>query len=138
MLKTDSYSSEMALAQLEQELFTPCLCFRYFYPFGASSTPTNLIVDGGSIVDVGPDGTCVPTVTGTNPAPPALAITTGVFQREVTNQSCLYKLWMCACWASQVDGCMCARENADATVTMIRPTMGVCQPGSGPLLNPKA
>ena len=135
-LKNDSYSSEMALAQLEQELFSACLCFRYFY--SGTGAVTNLIKDGGSIVDVGPLGTCVDTEDGVNPAPPALPIATGVFQKDVSNQSCLYKLWMCACWASQVDGCICGRENADDTITMIRPLMGECPSGSGPLLNPKA
>ena len=57
---------------------------------------------------------------------------------EVKNQSCLYKIWMCACWASQADGCLCAHENPDDTVTMVKPKMGVCQAGEGKLLNPKA
>jgi hypothetical protein len=24
----------------------------------------------------------------------------GIRREEVTNQACLYKIWMCACWAS--------------------------------------
>ena len=30
----------------------------------------------------------------------------------VTNEQCLYSLWMCACWANQADGCLCAFENS--------------------------
>ena len=45
---------------------------------------------------------------------------------------------MCACFASQAPGCLCAEENADGTVTMVLPRMGECQgTNSGPLLNPK-
>jgi hypothetical protein len=132
-LKSDSYSAEMALAQLEQELFTPCLCFRYKgYNDDAPGTLTNKIADGGYIVDVDADGKCTPA-----PADPPVVLAQ-TFRRDVTNQSCVYKLWMCACWASQVDGCICGKENADDTVTMIRPLMGECPSGSGPLLNPKA
>ena len=29
----------------------------------------------------------------------------------VTNEKCLYALWMCACWANQASGCLCAFEN---------------------------
>jgi hypothetical protein len=30
----------------------------------------------------------------------------------VTNEKCLYALWMCACWANSEDGCLCAFENS--------------------------
>jgi hypothetical protein len=49
----------------------------------------------------------------------------------VLNEACLYNLWMCACWANQADGCLCAFENPEqASVTIEKPSMGVCRTGS--------
>ena len=63
------------------------------------------IEDGGFIEDVDDNGECV------NAIRPFAADTTGdgvpdainieaFHYTTVTNQSCLYKLWMCSCWAS--------------------------------------
>jgi hypothetical protein len=142
-LKTDSYSSEMALAQLGQEQFTPCLCWRYALDASVPPAADNVIENGGYLVDVGILGAnpgtdvCEITTTADAAAIP-VAVLVGQFQKEITNQSCLYKIWMCACWASQTDGCLCGRQNSSGTITAIRPTMGKCEDGSGPLLNPKA
>lgn len=82
MLKADSYSSEAALEKMEQiEVFEPCLCFSW-----KENGPPIVIEDGGEIVDLEDDLTC--------------NVETGIPKHEVTNQSCLYKLWMCSCWAS--------------------------------------
>ena len=52
----------------------------------------------------------------------------------VSNESCLYSLWMCACWANQAEGCLCAYEAAEqAYVTIEKPTMGHCRSGSSAL-----
>jgi len=46
---------------------------------------------------------------------------------------------MCACWANQADGCLCAFENAEqASVTVQKPTMGVCGPGAGKITDMSA
>ena len=83
---------------------------------------------GGYIDDVASDGTCK---YGGDPG--------DVHKRyEITNQACLYKLWMCACWASQAEGCLCAKENPEDNVTIIKPIAGDCPKGSGPIKNPKA
>ena len=52
----------------------------------------------------------------------------------VTNEACLYNLWMCACWANQADACLCAFENPEQeSVTVVKPTMGKCPKGAGPI-----
>lgn len=52
----------------------------------------------------------------------------------VTNEKCLYSLWMCACWANQADGCLCASEDSGKdSVTIVKPTMGSCPAGSSKL-----
>ena len=128
MLKADSFSAEAALEQLKQtDIFAPCVCFKYtdptaIHPLGGELVDTELTTDGREVCD-DPTSTDTPFPTGA---------------KEITNQSCLYKLWMCSCWASQTDGCLCAKENSDDTITFIRPSMGGCQEGSGPLTNPLA
>jgi hypothetical protein len=53
----------------------------------------------------------------------------------VVNEACLYSLWMCACWANQADGCLCAFENPGKNdITLIRPQMGKCPDGSSDLM----
>lgn len=110
-----------------------CLCFR-FADIDADGTGIYDIENGGNIVDVDADGECAGIYEDTNIA----AAPKFVKEVEVKNQSCLYKIWMCACWANQAPGCLCAFENADKTVTMVKPKMGVCPMGAGKLLNPKA
>ena len=57
----------------------------------------------------------------------------------VTNAQCLYSLWMCACWANQADGCLCAFENPEQkSVTIEKPTMGKCRPGASKLTDTRA
>ena len=52
----------------------------------------------------------------------------------VVNAACLYNLWMCACWANQADGCLCALENPGKNdVTIVKPSMGTCPEGSSKL-----
>jgi hypothetical protein len=54
----------------------------------------------------------------------------------VVNEECLYTLWMCACWANQADGCLCAYENpGKVDIKVVRPYMGVCPAGSSKLEN---
>jgi hypothetical protein len=93
------------------------------------------IDEGGDIIPLPPGGACVDVNAG-------MGAVEGPYYHVVvvTNQNCLYKLWMCACFASQIPGCLCAKENNDGSgsVTMIKPVGGDCPDGSGPLLNPKA
>ena len=105
-LKQDSYSSEEALAQLDVSGFIdPCLCFKYDDWTSPKKIPElEIEVKGGKFV-IPTEGECL----------------NDAGEVEVTNQSCAYKLWMCACWANQADGCLCARENPDETVTIIKP-----------------
>jgi hypothetical protein len=120
-LKRDSYSAEQALAQLDEEaqLMKACLCARYNDGASAADGDFGEIEDGVYIEDVDADGDCkvgVRAITG------FVGDNTDFHKYvEVTNQSCLYKIWMCSCWASQTAGCLCARENADNTVTMVKP-----------------
>lgn len=149
-LKSNSYSAESALAQLEASVTNDehCLCFRYANgvadnggaPLGAPSPAYSDIEQGGYITDTGAADNCVEEVRPIlEDADPANLPNVDWYKYvEVTNQACLYKLWMCSCWASQTEGCLCAKENADNTVTMVRPSMGVCPVGTGKLLNPKA
>ena len=52
----------------------------------------------------------------------------------VVNEACLYNLWMCACWANQADGCLCALENPGKNdITIVKPSMGSCPEGSSKL-----
>ena len=112
---------------------TPCLCFEYDETFDPGVDPNNADITLGGKVQVAIDGACddfrdldlVPVLRS-------------IRREEVTNQSCLYKTWMCACWASQTVGCLCARENSGETVTIVRPTMGECPLGTGKLTNPAA
>jgi hypothetical protein len=103
------------------------ICFKYHIPTG--ETEADDINDGGTIVDVDANGKCEDTGTAGSDL---------VKIRDVTNQSCLYKLWMCSCWASQTVGCLCAKEVDGDSVTFVKPWMGVCPNGSGKLRNPKA
>ena len=49
----------------------------------------------------------------------------------VTNEKCLYALWMCACWANQASGCLCAYENPNQeSVTIVKPQAGKCPDGA--------
>ena len=85
------------------------------------------IEDGGFIEDVDDNGECVNALRPfiiEDPANPGDFIVNPdhYHYTTVTNQSCLYKLWMCSCWASQTAGCLCARENSDDSVTMIKPS----------------
>ena len=57
----------------------------------------------------------------------------------VENEACLYSLWMCACWANQADGCLCAFENPlQASVTIMKPSAGGCPPGAGKMTDTTA
>ena len=83
------------------------------------------IEDGGFIEDVDGNGECLkyeirPFIKDS--AGVTAVNTENYHYTTVTNQSCLYKLWMCSCWASQTAGCLCARENSDDSVTMIKPS----------------
>ena len=99
-LSRDSYSAEMALAQLDtaQMGLIPCLCFKYNDQ--TQDTAAAAAIASGGIIELSVAEKCVSTD----------APATSVRRADVTNQSCLYKLWMCACWASGTEGCLCAKE----------------------------
>ena len=61
-----------------------CLCFEY--NDNTSSKPD--IDNGGWLTHPGPDGSCKEIASG-----PRLHV-------PVTNEACLFSLWMCACWAN--------------------------------------
>ena len=106
-LKSNSYSAEQALAQLEasSQQFNECLCFRYRDGEAVIDDLFGPIEDGGFIEDTNADGKCVDEVRDfivddpLNPGNPAINLLFHHYT-TVTNQSCLYKLWMCSCWAS--------------------------------------
>lgn len=56
----------------------------------------------------------------------------------VTNEACLFSLWMCACWASGSDGCLCAQENPTGSVTITKPKEGGCKGFAGPVTDTSA
>ena len=106
-----------------------CLCFQFATPLvfdtdGDSSTPYTKpdINLGGALTAPDIDGECgirEYLVDGDdNYAGSADFDCTGsgpVYHLNVPvlNEACLYNLWMCACWANQADGCLCAYENED-------------------------
>ena len=69
----------------------------------ASATDNGDIEDGGFIEDVDANGECVNGIRqfakddGTGNL---VMNTANHHYTTVTNQSCLYKIWMCSCWSS--------------------------------------
>jgi len=71
----------------------------------ASATDNGDIENGGFIEDVDDNGECVdgarPFAVDTTGDGIPDAINADIFHyTTVTNQSCLYKIWMCSCWSS--------------------------------------
>ena len=88
-LKRDSYSSETALGQLDEtatQTTTPCLCFRYEDSKTPDADGTFSTIEIGGTIQAHENHKCEDEADNK--------------VVEVTNQSCLYKLWMCACWSS--------------------------------------
>ena len=116
------------------------MCFQYAIncKTGDCSDITD-ISGGGAMVPADDDGNCGPTikynVSNVNglTSPPSFVYSwdpryvpgnTNTATHKlvpVTNEKCLYNLWMCSCWANQADGCLCAFENPDQeSVTVIK------------------
>jgi hypothetical protein len=126
-----SPSAENALAQLEASVMLAkrCLCYQfadYYVDDGDPLTapPVPDINNGGALVLPDDNGECTTRtylVDITDPANPIYAGEDGFVcgateewthkNVDVLNESCLFNLWMCNCWANQATGCLCAFEN---------------------------
>lgn len=155
LLNSRSPSAEQALTLMQTSLAAKCLCFQYAGPTGtgnSAASGTFDIADGGALTLPDANGECVETTYVTYqdggetiyPGTPGYDPTGETLDERfhlrvpVTNEACLYQLWMCSCWASQTDGCLCAQENNGlGTVTIIKPSQG-CPIGSGEVTDTSA
>ena len=107
-----------------------CLCYQFadYYEDDLDPTtppPVPDINNGGALVLPDANGECTTRVylaDITDPANPIYAGDPGFDcanspvdithkNVDVLNESCLFNLWMCNCWANQATGCLCAFEN---------------------------
>lgn len=146
-LSMNSPSAELALSQLEASVMDPiyCLCYQYAENIYDADLDTMKDPDfnlGGALTNP-VDGKCdVRTyfidAAGKYPGDELFLCPADTEVRHlnvpVDNEACLYNLWMCACWANQADGCLCAFTNPNfESVKIMKPTMGTCPNGSSPV-----
>ena len=77
VLQAGSPTAESALAQIDANAFQPCMCFMYI-------EGGNLEIKNGGYLRLPDSAECV--------------VRDGY--KEITNEGCVFQMWMCSCWAN--------------------------------------